>query len=62
MIFEYFYFLSIIGVVFFVIFGILLGYEKSVGGFGVVVVVIVIVLGGGIFWDILFNKLVFWIV
>jgi uncharacterized membrane protein YeiH len=61
MAFEYFHFLSLIGVAFFAISGTLLGHEKNIGGFGVVVVASVTALGGGTLRDVLLNQPVFWI-
>ncbi|WP_372762313.1 trimeric intracellular cation channel family protein [Pseudoalteromonas sp.] len=61
MAFEYFHYLSLIGVAFFAISGTLLGHEKNIGGFGVVVVGSVTALGGGTLRDILLNQPVFWI-
>ncbi|ASM56162.1 MULTISPECIES: trimeric intracellular cation channel family protein [Pseudoalteromonas] len=61
MAFEYFHFMSLIGVAFFAISGTLLGHEKNIGGFGVVVVGSVTALGGGTLRDILLNQPVFWI-
>ena len=58
---EYFHILNLMGVAFFAVAGTLLGYEKNIGGFGVVVVGSVTALGGGTLRDLLLNKPVFWV-
>ena len=58
---DYFHFLNLIGVAFFAVAGTLLGYEKKVGGFGIVVVASVTALGGGSLRDLLLNEPVFWV-
>lgn len=58
---EYFYLLNLIGVAFFAVSGTLLGYEKNIGGFGIVVVASVTALGGGTLRDVLLNQSVFWV-
>lgn len=58
---DYFHVLNLIGVAFFAVSGTLLGYEKKVGGFGVVVVASVTALGGGSLRDLLLNEPVFWV-
>ncbi|AEE23334.1 MAG: hypothetical protein CL578_18840 [Alteromonadaceae bacterium] len=58
---DYFHLLNIIGVAFFAVSGTLLGYEKKVGGFGVVVVACATALGGGSLRDLLLNEPVFWV-
>jgi uncharacterized membrane protein YeiH len=58
---DYFHILNLLGVAFFAVSGTLLGYEKKVGGFGVVVVASVTALGGGSLRDLLLNEPVFWV-
>lgn len=58
---DYFHLLNLIGVAFFAVSGTLLGYEKNIGGFGVLVVASVTALGGGTLRDVLLNQSVFWV-
>lgn len=58
---DYFHLLNLIGVAFFAVSGTLLGYEKNIGGFGIVVVASVTALGGGTLRDVLLNQPVFWV-